>query len=94
MFSPRTWLQGVDGAVILGMIPGSRTEEGREEEGGGSRREGEVEGKNEKPVKMRSCGRFCSGGWMPPTSEKCSPCHWAGTLSESMELFPGPATAA
>lgn len=39
MFSPRTWLQGVDGAVILGMIPGSRTEEGREEEGGGSRRE-------------------------------------------------------
>lgn len=41
MFSPRTWLQVVDGAVILGMIPGSRTEEGREEEGGGSRREEE-----------------------------------------------------
>lgn len=40
MFSLRTWLQVVDGAVILGKIPGSKAREGREEGGEGNREEG------------------------------------------------------
>lgn len=56
---PRTWLQGVDGPVILRVIPGSRTGEGREERGEGRRQE------EWKRLKMWYCG-----GLMPPASEK------------------------